>query len=718
MSFKTDRRFAVYSLSLLVCLSVFSVRSTAAPTTPTNGSQSNARNGIARPVSPKAVAAKKARDAALRQRSYILGPGDVLRVTVPDFPEFSVESMTVLPNGTVSLPFYGTLRVNGRSIAQVQTQLRKQLIKRIKPRFANALVLSVPQPRPMEEEPEAQAVFMQVLGAVKTQGAVEIKDGFRVSEAIGVAGGPLSGRLDNVKVTLARAGQPLREIDLVQISQRPDSPANIEVRPLDVITVTEIPDTAKPIYITGAVTRQGTYYMRRLPQPGAMELSEKPRLSEALLTAGGLSVPGAAEGAPPVDENMREYKGVLFRGAQTIPLNVKDALTKNDPAADIVLEPQDRIVVDILPLFTIRVDGQVRAPGQFQMSPGVRFVDALVKAGGPKSEVPDVVASIWRAGREMPVDLEKAVVSNDPRVNPILENNDVVQIEEPDFLDVQVTGAVTKGQALKLPLNTDLMTAISGAGGFSLGLKPELTVVKVLRREPGGKLVSLDIDPVKLAQLDPAHNITLQSNDVVTVTEIKPEIRYATIGGQVTKQGTVEFEGDLDLYDLIVRAGGATENAALSRVVVQREGKSQVIDAFDAVKTGKPLNFPVQSRDLVTIPEHTERVVVMEAVNKPGVVNIPEKGKLTLLEALAFAGGRQPNARDIVLIRQRPDQPNDPDVKIIDPYPTGKKGAPTTQELQQELQHGDVVYVYPGKVTEPKSRTILSLLGPLGLLFR
>jgi polysaccharide export outer membrane protein len=719
MSFKTDRRIFISSVLLLfACLAGFTSKGIAAPVAPANSSQNGAKSGIQRPVSPKALAAQKARDAALRQRSYVLGPGDVLRVTVPDFPEFSVETMTVLPNGTVSLPFYGTIRVNGRSIADVQAQLRKQLVKRIKPLFANALVLSVPQPRPIIEEPDVLPVFMQVLGAVKTPSQVEIKDGYRVSEVMGVVGGPATGRLDNVKVTLARAGQPLREIDLVEISQKPDSPANIEVRPLDVITVTEIQDVAKPVYITGAVNKQGTYYMRRLPQAGAMELSEKPRLSEALLTAGGLSVPAATEGAPAVEEGIREYKGVLFRGAETIALNVKDALTKNDPDADIVLQPQDRIVVDIMPLFTIRVDGLVRAPGQFQMTPGVRFVDALVKAGGPKSEVPEVVASIWRAGNELPVDLKKAVVSSDPRINPVLQNNDVVQIEEPEFLDVQVTGAVTKGQALKLKLNSDLLTAISGAGGFNLGLKPELTDIKVLRREPGGKLINLDINAVELNKANPAHNITLQSNDVVTVTEIKPEIKYVTIGGQVNKQGTVEFEDNLDLYDLILRAGGPTERAALSQVVVQRDGKSQIVDVFDAVKGRKPLNFPVQSRDVITIPEHMARVVVMEAVNRPGVFMIPEKGRLTLLEALTLAGGRQVNARDIVLIRQRSDQPDNPQVTIIDPYPTGKNAKPSTQQLQQELQNGDVVYVYPGKVTEPKSRGILALLGPLSLLFR
>jgi protein involved in polysaccharide export with SLBB domain len=120
----------------------------------------------------------------------------------------------------------------------------------------------------------------------------------------------------------------------------------------------------------------------------------------------------------------------------------------------------------------------------------------------------------------------------------------------------------------------------------------------------------------------------------------------------------------------------------------------------------------------VTIPEHTDHVTVMEAVVHPGAYPIPEKGKLTLSEAIAMAGGRQPNARDIVLIRPRAGQPENPEITVISPTPTGKNGQNNTQQLQQELKNGDIIYVYPGKVTEPKSRTILSLLTPFSFLLR
>lgn len=723
MTFKTHllthRRRAVPVISLLLLplcsLSVFAA--STSEKTEKNGTATS-KNPIQRPLSPKTAAAQAARDAALKQRSYVLGPGDVLRVIVPNFPEFSVDTMTVLPNGTVALPFYGTMKVNNRSIDDVQSQLRRQLVKRIKPQFANSLVLSVPQPRPLPDEPEFVPVYMQVLGNVKTPGQVEIKDGYRISEVIGVVGGPSSGRLDNVKVALARAGQPLRDIDLVEISKKLDSPANIEVRPLDVITVTEIQEEPKPVYLTGAVNRQGTYYIRRLPQPGAPELGEEPHLSELLLLAGGLSVPAPVTGTVPIENGAYDYKAILVRANQTLDLKVQDALSKADPAADITLQPRDYINVTLVPPVTVRVDGLVRAPGQFQMKPGVRFVDALVKAGGPTRDNDEIVASVWRGGREFPIDLKNAIVSNDPRFNLVLENNDVLQIQEPDSLQITVSGAVAKPQLSKFPIGTKLLDAILASGDLTPGVKREQTIFNVFRHQKDGKTISLNIDPIALYQLKPEQNIELLDGDFITVTEVKPEIKYVSIGGEVNKQGVVEFDNDLDLYDLIVRAGGPTTKAALSRVVVQRDGKTQMIDAYDAVKNGKPLNFAIQSRDLVTIPEHTDHVTVMEAVNRPGPISIPEKGRLTLSEAIAAAGGRQVNARDIVLIRPRAGQPNNPEMTIIEPNPTGKNAKANPQQLQQELQNGDVVWVNPGKVTEPKSRTILSFLGPLGLLLR
>lgn len=722
MSFRTYRRFAATPLILpTLCCALAGIGlsgavspALAAPDVPVSSVGTTAPTAASQPklTSARAKAAQAAADAMLKQRSYILAPGDVLRVSVPGYPDYSHDSVPVLPNGTILMPFYGTLKVNGKSVDQVQTELRKLVGKRIKQ--PDWLTVSVPQPRPPKEEPDPDPVFMSVLGIVKTPGRVEIKDGFRVSEVLGAVGGPANGRLDTVRAMLARAGQPQMQLDLQAISQQPDSPLNILIKPGDVITITQI-DLGR-LAINGDVNRPGVYQLSYTPTPAALEVSSQPRLSEVVLAAGGLKAPPAPANATPLDLAGQQFTGFVMRGPEKINLRLQDALTQRDPEADISLRPNDFVVISAVPMINVRADGLVRAPGQFQLAPGSSFRDALVRAGGLTREPDKVVASIWRAGKVLPVRLEDALKTSDPRLNLPLEENDVLQLQEPETIQVQVAGGVAKAQPVILPVGAKLLDALGAAGGLSI--KPEQARIGILRKQTDGKLLNLDIDPVALRDLKPEQNVVLQTGDFINVDEVKPQIKRVSVSGQVAKPGTVEYQDkEISLTELIVGAGGPLPAAALSRVVIQRGDKTLTVDAYEALRFGKPLNFTMQDGDFVVLQPLTDRVTVMEAVNRPGDVPIPEKGTLTLLEALTAAGGRQPNARDIVLIRPRPANmpPGDPQVTVVRPDPA--KGQ-NIQEMQQQLQNGDVIYVYPGKVTQDKVGSILRYLTPLGILGR
>jgi len=66
------------------------------------------------------------------------------------------------------------------------------------------------------------------------------------------------------------------------------------------------------------------------------------------------------------------------------------------------------------------------------------------------------------------------------------------------------------------------------------------------------------------------------------------------------------------------------------------------------------LNFPLQNGDFVVIPKNTSRVLVVQGVNKPGIVQLPETGYISVAEALSEAGGTTNRAKlkEIVLMRQ------------------------------------------------------------------
>ena len=60
------------------------------------------------------------------ETTYTFSPGDEFDLRVPDAPQLD-QTVRVRPDGHVSLPLIGTLRVQGRTVEDVQTELRARL---------------------------------------------------------------------------------------------------------------------------------------------------------------------------------------------------------------------------------------------------------------------------------------------------------------------------------------------------------------------------------------------------------------------------------------------------------------------------------------------------------------------------------------------------------------------------------------------------------------
>lgn len=128
------------------------------------------------------------------------------------------------------------------------------------------------------------------------------------------------------------------------------------------------------------------------------------------------------------------------------------------------------------------------------------------------------------------------------------------------------------------------------------------------------------------------------------------------VSGQVRTPG-VQPVTDVppDLADMIARAGGATDEADLTRVLVTRGSERAVVDLEALYYRGDTRgNLRLRNGDIVNVPERrNSRVFVTGAVVRPLRVVMP-RGELTLADALAEAGGLDPqsaNASQVYVIR-------------------------------------------------------------------
>jgi protein involved in polysaccharide export with SLBB domain len=116
-----------------------------------------------------------------------------------------------------------------------------------------------------------------------------------------------------------------------------------------------------------------------------------------------------------------------------------------------------------------------------------------------------------------------------------------------------------------------------------------------------------------------------------------------TARGSRTGPGNYYLTGKTNVLQALARAGGPTDKANLREITVRRKtGQATTVNLNKTITQGDlSQNVVLDSEDTVVVPVIAEdkknRVFVFGEVNNPGV--IPTRGDLTVVEALALAGG-------------------------------------------------------------------------------
>jgi protein involved in polysaccharide export with SLBB domain len=599
-----------------------------------------------------------------------LGPDDVLSVSVLGYPELSADSVTVSQSSTINLPVAGQISVVGKT----PTQLSREIARRLNVRAVNPEVtVSLKQAGP-------RRVF--VLGGVAKPGVYDIKPGWRVSEIVAAAGG-VQGRLDETSTTLARPSQKPLKVDLTLALGNSSSPQNYRVHPGDVLVVTLL--DPQIVTVSGDVTKPDVYPLRR-----------GKRLLDVLVAAGGLK------------QTSQNTRGYLLRKGQKTPLDLPAAMQYSDYKANIALMSGDLVMLEAIAPLNITVNGLVRNPGNYPLPEGSGVLQAIAQAGGQTTTSEKTVVTVRRGDAVLPVNVTRAIF--DPTSDVPLRNGDLVQLSEPQIIRVQVTGQVRTPGELRISPNATVLDALAQAGGLSI--TAEAARISVVR-DVSGRQKALEINAVSLLEgSDLRQNTRLQEGDVVSVTNVRSQLVF--ISGEVTRPGAYDLKEGEGVPELVARAGGPTAAARLRQVQIERGGKTQTFDALRALREGENAStFTLREGDFVVVPENTNRVMVMQEVNRPGYVLIPEDRELTVGEAMSLAGGPRERAKlnEVLIFRQGPTGLTNRVVRL-DKLEKDELG------FNEKLKSGDILYVPQGRPSRSRSAldTIVSSVGTLRFL--
>lgn len=183
----------------------------------------------------------------------------------------------------------------------------------------------------------------------------------------------------------------------------------------------------------------------------------------------------------------------------------------------------------------------------------------------------------------------------------------------------------------------------------------------------------------------------------LSVDMLRYESQKFYVLGEVQKPGAFPVDGDTTLLEGLGLAGGVTPDGNLEGAYVIRAGTLLPISLADVLLRGDTSrNVYMRHGDLVYVPSAADQTVyVLGEVLKPGAVQIP-KGRLSLAQALAEAGGIRPTEAD------------EDSIKLV----RGSWQRPTVYTLEYDtvLEHGDRIILRPGDrvVVTPTTLTTLS----------
>ncbi|MBF2027631.1 MAG: polysaccharide biosynthesis/export family protein [Oscillatoriales cyanobacterium C42_A2020_001] len=274
----------------------------------------------------------------LADEAYTLGAGDIVRVDIFDItPELALEQRyTILTDGTVNLPWVGSVPVAGLSLRQAADVLSQRFSRFIRNPVVTVSLLA---PRPLKvgvigEVNRPGSYIISVISNEVTQTSLNQRTASeggnqwpRVSQAIQTAGG-ITGlaNLREVKIRRPRisGGEEVIAIDLWRFLREGDLNQDILLRDGDTIIISKatIQDSEEATQIATSNFSPAAISVSVVGEvgtPGTLQVKPTTTLNQAIMAAGGFR--GGRASRKNVDLIRLNPNGTVTRRRMSIDLD-------------------------------------------------------------------------------------------------------------------------------------------------------------------------------------------------------------------------------------------------------------------------------------------------------------------------------------------------------------------------------------------------------------
>lgn len=216
--------------------------------------------------------------AAAQQTDYVIGPQDVLTITVYDHADLSGQ-FTVEADGTLAFPLVGRIAAGGQTLRGLEDQLKAKLADGF---------LKHPQVSVAVQEYRSQRVF--VMGEVRAPGAYQLTGDMTVIEVLAKAGGTTQSAADEIQIVRPENGGNGGPVT-------PDQDKNVQVIHVDLREL-QAGALSQNVALQDADTiivprAQAVYVFGQVKGPGAYPIDRGTTVLQALSLAGGVTDRGS-----------------------------------------------------------------------------------------------------------------------------------------------------------------------------------------------------------------------------------------------------------------------------------------------------------------------------------------------------------------------------------------------------------------------------------------
>ena len=229
---------------------------------------------------------------------YLIGTGDVLRITVYGQPDLTTDAR-VGESGSITFPLIGDVKLAGSTPALGGADIAKRLKK-------GGFILD---PFVTVNVVQYRSQQVSVLGRVNRPGQFTLEKISRLTDVLALAGGVIADGADIVTLVRMNEGKAeYHEVDLIALFQPGGEALNKRVQDGDFINVAR----QSMFYIYGEVQR-----------PGAFRLERGMSVVQALSVGGGVTARGTQRG---IKILRRDANGVQ----QKLDTQLADVVQKDD----------------------------------------------------------------------------------------------------------------------------------------------------------------------------------------------------------------------------------------------------------------------------------------------------------------------------------------------------------------------------------------------------